>query len=41
MYSKLVEEKDKKMVDRWQREAEWIFTFVSPSVGIHTFTYLN
>lgn len=38
MYSKLAEEEDNKMVDRWQKEAEGILIFVSPCVGIHTFT---
>ena len=34
MYSKLAEEEDNKMVDRWQKEAEGILIFVSPNVGI-------
>lgn len=29
MYSKLSEEEDNKMVDRWQKEAEGILIFVS------------
>lgn len=29
MYSKLAEEEDNKMVDRWQKEAEGILIFVS------------
>jgi hypothetical protein len=41
MYSKLAEEEDNKMVDRWQKEAEGILIFVSACVGIHTFTRLN
>src|SRR6266852_103186 len=32
MYSKLAEEEDNKMVDRWQKEAEGILIFVSPTV---------
>lgn len=38
MYSKLAEEEDNKMVDRWQKEAEGILIFVSACLGIHTFT---
>jgi hypothetical protein len=34
MYSRLAEEEDNKMVDRWQKEAEGILIFVSTSVGI-------
>jgi hypothetical protein len=42
MYSKLAEEEDNKMVDRWQKEAEGILIFVSFSAGIlFTFTRLN
>jgi hypothetical protein len=36
MYSKLAEEEDNKMVDRWQKEAEGILIFVSS--GVHPFT---
>ena len=35
MYSKLAEEEDNKMVDRWQKEAEGILIFVSRRVGVH------
>jgi hypothetical protein len=41
MYSKLAEEEDNKMVDRWQKEAEGILIFVSHSVGAHTFYVLR
>lgn len=35
MYSKLSEEEDNKMVDRWQKEADGILIFVSPRlIGI-------
>ena len=34
MYTKLSEEEDKKMVERWQKEAEGILIFVSPNVSI-------
>ena len=41
MYSKLGEEEDNKMADRWQKEGEGVLIFVSPSVDILYFTRLN
>ena len=41
MYSKLAEEEDNKMVDRWLDEAKGILIFVSPSVSIDTIARLN
>jgi len=38
MYSKLAEEEDNKMVDRWLKEAEGILIFVSPGAVVHTGT---
>jgi hypothetical protein len=29
------EEEDNKMADRWQKDADGIFVFVSPRVGVH------
>jgi hypothetical protein len=34
MYSKAAEEEDKKMADRWQKDADGILIFVSPRVDI-------
>ena len=36
MYSKVAEEKDNKMVERWQNDSDGILIFVSPRVRIHT-----
>jgi hypothetical protein len=36
MYSKVAEEEDNKMVDRWQKDADGILIFVSPCIIIHT-----
>ena len=36
MYSKLAGEEDDEMVDRWQKDADGILIFVSPSVDFHT-----
>jgi hypothetical protein len=41
MYSKLTEEEDNKMVDRWLNEAKAILIFVSPSISIDTIARLN
>ena len=45
MYSKAAEEEDKKMADRWQKDADGILIFVSPrllaSAFICLFTYLG
>jgi hypothetical protein len=35
IYSKVAEEEDDKMVERWQKDADGILIFVSPCVGIH------
>jgi len=32
MYSKIAEEEDNKMAERWQRDAEGIIIFVRPNV---------
>jgi hypothetical protein len=34
IYSKAAKDEDKKMVDRWQKDADGILFFVSPRVGI-------
>ena len=36
IYSKVAEEEDNKMVDRWQKDADGILIFVSPCISIHT-----
>lgn len=38
MYSKISEEEDNKMAERWQKEAEEIIIFVGPGseVAFHT-----
>ena len=36
MYSKLSKEEDDELVDRWQKDADGILIFVSPSVDVHT-----
>ena len=36
LYSKVAEEEDNKMVERWQKDADGILIFVSCCVGIHT-----
>ena len=41
MYSKVAEEKDNKMVERWQNDSDGILIFVSPRVRIHTPIRLN
>jgi len=41
MYSKLAKEEDDELVDRWQKDAEGILIFVSPSVDIHTNAHTN
>jgi Family of unknown function (DUF6535) len=41
IYSKTAEEEDKKMVDRWQKDADGILIFVSSRVGIHIVLYIN
>lgn len=35
MYSKIAEEEDNKMVERWQKDAEGIIIFVCPNVFLH------
>jgi len=35
MYSKIAEEEDNKMAERWRRDADVILIFVSPRVSIH------
>ena len=41
MYSKVAEEKDNKMVERWQTDSKGILIFVSLRVRIHTPIRLN
>jgi hypothetical protein len=41
IYSKVSEEEDDKMVDRWQKDADGILIFVSPCVGDHIVLYIN
>jgi hypothetical protein len=41
MYSKAAEEEDRKMVERWQKDADGILIFVSPHFGIRTALYIN
>lgn len=37
MYSKAAEEEDKKMVERWQKDADGILIFVSPQTDRHPY----
>jgi hypothetical protein len=39
IYSKTAEDEDKKMVDRWQKDADGILIFVSYCVGNHSLVY--
>ena len=41
MYSKVAEEKDNKMVERWQKDAEGILIFVSPRTRFHAIILIN
>jgi len=41
MYSKFAKEEDDDLVDRWQKDADGILIFVSPSVDIHTNAHTN
>ena len=41
MYSKLSKEEDDELVDRWEKDADGILIFVSPSVDIHTNAHTN
>ena len=41
MYTKVAEEEDKKMVERWQKDADGILIFVSLCLGIHTVSCMN
>jgi hypothetical protein len=41
IYSKAAEEEDKKMVERWQKDADGILIFVSPRVDIRLFLHIN
>jgi Family of unknown function (DUF6535) len=36
MYVKMAEEEDKKMTDRWQKDADGILIFVSARISFHT-----
>lgn len=36
MYSKIAEEEDKNMAERWRKDADVVFIFVSPHSGIHS-----
>jgi len=35
MYSKIAEEEDDRMMERYQKEADGILIFVSPRVNVH------
>jgi hypothetical protein len=41
LYSKIAEEEDNKMVERWQKDADGILIFVSPCVGNRVVLYIN
>ena len=41
MYSKIGEEEDNKMTERWQADADGILIFVSPRVHIHIPAHIN
>jgi hypothetical protein len=41
IYSKVAEEEDNKMVERWQKDADRIIIFVSPGVHIHISLHIN
>ena len=41
IYSKVAEEEDRKMVERWQKDADGILIFVSPRVDIHSSLCIN
>jgi len=41
LYSKIAEEEDNKMTDRWQKDADGILIFVSDHVAIFIPTYPN
>ena len=41
MYSKIAEEKDNRMVERWQKDADGILIFVSARVRIHVPIRIN
>ena len=36
MYSKIAEEEDKNMAERWRKDADVVLIFVSPHSGIHS-----
>ena len=36
MYSKIAEEEDNEMAERWQKDADGLLIFVSPRVSIHS-----
>ena len=41
IYSKAAEEEDNKRAEHWQKDAEGIIIFVSPSVGVHPSLHIN
>jgi hypothetical protein len=41
IYSRISEEEDKKMTDRWQTDADSMLIFVSPCVGVHKPPHIN
>ena len=41
MYSKAAKDEDSKMVEGWQKDADGILIFVSPSVGRHFIMCMN
>ena len=40
-YSKIAEEKDDEMIERWQKDAEGIYIFVSPRIRFHALILIN
>jgi hypothetical protein len=41
IYSKAAEDEDNKRAEHWQKDAEGIIIFVSPSVDIHATSHIN
>jgi hypothetical protein len=41
MYSKIAEEEDDKMAERWQKDADGLLIFVSRRIRTHTPAHIN
>jgi len=41
MYTRIVEEEDSRMTERWEKEADGVLIFVSPRVDIRKTTPIN